>query len=29
LYYIKHQSLWLDLLIILKTIMHAVTLKGR
>jgi exopolysaccharide biosynthesis polyprenyl glycosylphosphotransferase len=29
LYYIKHQSLSLDLLIILKTIMHAVTLKGR
>jgi exopolysaccharide biosynthesis polyprenyl glycosylphosphotransferase len=29
LYYIKHQSLWLDLLIILKTIMHAVTMKGR
>ncbi len=29
LYYIKHQSLWLDLLIILKTIVHAVTLKGR
>jgi exopolysaccharide biosynthesis polyprenyl glycosylphosphotransferase len=29
LYYVKHQSLWLDLLIILKTIVHAVTLKGR
>lgn len=29
LYYIKHQSLWLDLLIVLKTIMHAATLKGR
>ena len=29
LYYIKHQSLWLDLLIVLKTIAHAVTLKGR
>ena len=29
LYYVKHQSLPLDLLIILKTIMHAVTLKGR
>ena len=29
LYYIKHQSLWLDLFIIVKTIVHAVTLKGR
>ncbi|HKV70347.1 MAG TPA: sugar transferase [Gemmatimonadales bacterium] len=29
LYYIKHQSLGLDLLIILKTIMHAFALKGR
>jgi exopolysaccharide biosynthesis polyprenyl glycosylphosphotransferase len=29
LYYIKHESLWLDLLIVLKTIVHAVTLKGR
>jgi exopolysaccharide biosynthesis polyprenyl glycosylphosphotransferase len=29
LYYIKHQSLWLDTLIMLKTVMHAITLKGR
>jgi lipopolysaccharide/colanic/teichoic acid biosynthesis glycosyltransferase len=29
LYYIKHQSLWLDLFIIVKTIVHALTLKGR
>lgn len=29
LYYIKHQSIWLDTLIMLKTIMHAITLKGR
>ncbi|TMI83241.1 MAG: sugar transferase, partial [Bacillati bacterium ANGP1] len=29
LYYIKHQSLWLDTLIMLKTIMHAITLRGR
>jgi exopolysaccharide biosynthesis polyprenyl glycosylphosphotransferase len=29
LYYIKHRSLWLDLVIILRTIVHAVMLKGR
>lgn len=29
LYYIKHQSVWLDLLIMLKTIGHAVTFRGR
>jgi len=29
LYYIKYQSLWLDTLIMLKTIMHALSLKGR
>jgi len=29
LYYIKHQSLWLDTLIMLRTVMHAITLKGR
>lgn len=29
LYYIKHQSVWLDLLIMLKTVGHAVTFKGR
>ncbi len=29
LYYIKHQSLWLDLLIVLRTMGHMVALKGR
>ncbi len=29
LYYIKHQSLWLDLVILLKTIVNTVTFKGR
>jgi len=29
LYYIKHQSLWLDIVILLKTIVDTVTLKGR
>ncbi len=29
LYYIKHQSIWLDLLIVLKTIGHAATFRGR
>ena len=29
LYYIKHQSLWLDLVILLKTIVDAVSLRGR
>ena len=29
LYYIKHQSLWLDLVILLKTIVDTLTLRGR
>jgi len=29
LYYIKHQSLWLDLVILLKTILDTITLRGR
>jgi exopolysaccharide biosynthesis polyprenyl glycosylphosphotransferase len=29
LYYIKHQSLWLDLLILLRTMGHMLALKGR
>jgi len=29
LYYIKHQSLWFDLIILLKTILDTVTLRGR
>ena len=29
LYYIKHQSLWLDLVILLKTVVDTVTLRGR
>ncbi len=29
LYYIKHQSLWLDLVILLKTVADTVTLRGR
>lgn len=29
LYYIKYQSLWLDLLILTRTIAHVLTLKGR
>ncbi len=29
LYYIKHQSLWLDLVILLRTMGHMLTLKGR
>jgi exopolysaccharide biosynthesis polyprenyl glycosylphosphotransferase len=29
LYYIKHQSLWLDLLILLRTMGHMITLRGR
>jgi lipopolysaccharide/colanic/teichoic acid biosynthesis glycosyltransferase len=29
LYYIKHQSLWLDLIILLKTIVDTLTLRGR
>lgn len=29
LYYIKHQGLWLDLVILLKTVLDTVTLRGR
>jgi lipopolysaccharide/colanic/teichoic acid biosynthesis glycosyltransferase len=29
LYYIKHQSLWFDLIILLKTIIDTVTFRGR
>jgi lipopolysaccharide/colanic/teichoic acid biosynthesis glycosyltransferase len=29
LYYIKHQSPWLDLVILLKTIVHTITFRGR
>ena len=29
LYYIKHQSIWLDLIILLKTVVNSVTLRGR
>jgi len=29
LYYIKHQSVWLDVVILLKTIVDTVTLRGR
>ncbi|MDW8101009.1 MAG: sugar transferase [Anaerolineae bacterium] len=29
LYYIKHWSLWLDLVILLKTVLDALTLRGR
>jgi len=29
LFYIKHQSLWLDLIILLRTIGHMFALKGR
>lgn len=29
LYYVKHQSLWLDTIILLRTIWQALTLKGR
>jgi lipopolysaccharide/colanic/teichoic acid biosynthesis glycosyltransferase len=29
LYYIKHQSLWLDIVILLKTMAHALALRGR
>jgi lipopolysaccharide/colanic/teichoic acid biosynthesis glycosyltransferase len=29
LYYIKHQSLWLDMVILLKTMVHTVTFRGR
>ena len=29
LFYIKHQSIWLDLVILLKTILDAITFRGR
>ena len=29
LYYIKHQSAWLDVVILLKTILHTLAMKGR
>ena len=29
LYYIKHQSLWFDIIILLKTIIDTLTLRGR
>ncbi|MCS7222926.1 MAG: sugar transferase, partial [Anaerolineae bacterium] len=29
LYYIKHWSLWLDLVILLKTVLDMLTLRGR
>lgn len=29
LYYIKHQSLWFDVVILLKTLEHAITFRGR
>ena len=29
LYYIKHQSLWLDMIILFKTIIDTVTFRGR
>ena len=29
LYYIKHQSIWLDLVILLKTFVDAATFRGR
>lgn len=29
LYYLKHQSIWLDLMILLRTMGHMLTLKGR
>jgi len=29
LYYIKHQSLWLDMVILLKTVLDTLTLRGR
>jgi len=29
LYYIKHQSVWLDVVILLKTLMNTLTLNGR
>jgi lipopolysaccharide/colanic/teichoic acid biosynthesis glycosyltransferase len=29
LYYIKHQSLWLDMVILLKTIVDTITFRGR
>jgi lipopolysaccharide/colanic/teichoic acid biosynthesis glycosyltransferase len=29
LYYIKHQSIWLDILILIRTVWSMLTLKGR
>ena len=29
LYYVKHQSLWLNIVILLKTVLDTVTLGGR
>ncbi|MGQ9855062.1 MAG: sugar transferase, partial [Candidatus Oleimicrobiaceae bacterium] len=29
LYYIKHQSLWLDLVILLQTVVDTLALRGR
>jgi lipopolysaccharide/colanic/teichoic acid biosynthesis glycosyltransferase len=29
LYYIKHQSLWFDIIILLKTIIDTLTFRGR
>jgi len=29
LYYIKHQSLWLDVIVLLKTIIDTLTFRGR
>jgi lipopolysaccharide/colanic/teichoic acid biosynthesis glycosyltransferase len=29
LYYIKHQSIWLDLFILIRTVWSMLTLKGR
>jgi len=29
LYYIKHQSIWLDLWILSRTVWHVLTFKGR
>jgi lipopolysaccharide/colanic/teichoic acid biosynthesis glycosyltransferase len=29
LYYIKHQSLWFDIIILLKTIIDTITFRGR
>jgi lipopolysaccharide/colanic/teichoic acid biosynthesis glycosyltransferase len=29
LYYLKHQSLWFDLVILLKTVLDTITFRGR